>query len=443
VDQDESESVVDELFQPASIEETIHLLQEHGFKARERPEHDLLVWPAKGPGLPRDRTLLPISAIELLREQLVSKPQPLLDLYGYWMQPGYLELALRSTRSPFVERRLFGLIYEPLECKHTQDEPFPQLPDVQRFQSTFMERGNPFTRVHITDPESQTCIEISWTSPCGVIFGPPNLGTRFRPRLSMKVEFDQRLDVTTIADKAIPLVNSFLYELSIRNGIHLEPVTRNDADEFPDLKSKNLLQDVRYPKTRIEREVAELFAFAESAHNNPSLAFLSYYQVLEYYFPHALRRATVRSVRRELADPRFTNNEASLMKIIALAERGAQASEGSQIATLLSDSVREDVLVAFFVERESSQHFGKSGPISGVEAINIKNHNRPLVHQVADRMYKIRNRIVHAKDDPKYAEIRVLLPRSREALHLGPDIDLIRMLAIEVITDAHMNASAL
>jgi hypothetical protein len=147
----------------------------------------------------------------------------------------------------------------------------------------------------------------------------------------------------------------------------------------------------------------------------------------------------MRRVRRELADPLFSiSSDPAILKILSAAEAAANASESVQIGTLVSDSVRAERLIEFLELPEHQRHFGKNRPISGVDWINVKNSQKSVAAQVADRVYRVRNRIVHAKDDPKYANMRVLLPKSREAYALGPDIELVRLVAIEVITDSQI-----
>lgn len=68
-------------------------------------------------------------------------------------------------------------------------------------------------------------------------------------------------------------------------------------------------------------------------------------------------------------------------------------------------------------------------------AINLNATNETIAVQVAKRVYALRNRIVHAKDDPKYSDTPQLLPRSIEANSLDPDILLARFLALETIID--------
>ncbi|GAA4063916.1 hypothetical protein GCM10022214_16990 [Actinomadura miaoliensis] len=112
-------------------------------------------------------------------------------------------------------------------------------------------------------------------------------------------------------------------------------------------------------------------------------------------------------------------------------ERSHGASEGDQLRTLIGDSVPDAKLQEFF-KLDHGGHFGRQGPIAGVPAINLKS-GEAIGSQVAKRVYMLRNRIVHAKDDVRFAESKILLPLSDEAMKLLPDIELLRLLAIEVI----------
>ncbi|MFJ9980214.1 hypothetical protein [Streptomyces cyaneofuscatus] len=165
------------------------------------------------------------------------------------------------------------------------------------------------------------------------------------------------------------------------------------------------------------------------------MAFLSYYQVLENFFPVATRRSALRKLELELSDQRFDRHQDKfLMRILAVGENAASSSESTQLRVLLEEFVRGGSLQDFFTERDWGKHFTKNGPIRGItDPINPENRQVSLSQQVADRVYKIRNRIVHAKDDPKFDSVPALLPQSDEAESLWPDIELVRLLAFEVI----------
>jgi hypothetical protein len=129
------------------------------------------------------------------------------------------------------------------------------------------------------------------------------------------------------------------------------------------------------------------------------------------------------------------------MRLLDVGENAAAASEAAHLKMLLEEFVRKDVLDSFFSENHWGKHFTKQGPIKGItENINLENKQTPLAHQVAERVYRIRNRIVHAKDDPKYQNTPALLPQSDEAEALWPDIDLVRLLACEVILSAQVRS---
>lgn len=405
-----------------------------GFEAEE--SRDVLA--VRSQNLVRPASI-PLSEVDQLEKQMSLGPQPIADYFGF-VNPGtYLELIVRSPRIGYIHPRLSRLEVAQHECRHTEANTLPTLSDPERYTpNNIRAENNNLSPLHVFDEQSATCVELSWASPCGLLFGPPDIGPRFRPRISLKIEFGTALQAPNFTEAAMSIANAFMYELSVRNGVLLEPVAKSTYERTRSSISADRTDIVRFPRTQIGHEVAELFAFAEAARDNLPLAYLSFYQVLEYFFPFAVRRHTLTSVRKELLDPGFQSRESDLLRIIEIAEAGAQAPEREQISTLISETVRESKLIDFFLELEDSKHFSKSGPISGVETINTKNPQKTLARQVSSRVYGIRNRIVHAKDDPKFADVRVLLPRSREAAALRSDVDLIRLLAVEVITDSQL-----
>ncbi|MFJ8567117.1 hypothetical protein [Streptomyces sp. NPDC093514] len=393
---------------------------------------------------------LPENFFKMLDSQLQSPIVSLREYFGFASpKVGFFELPLRRISS--IAR---GYVFDPMlkslsvesgqECAHLDGSPMPcaEVTDSRRFPA------RPVGKIHVADPKGSGCLEVSWASPCGILWGLSNGRSAdftrarsfpFRSFLSLKIDLEEPGDPETFEERCLDLANSFLYELSVRNGISLEPMRFAEWERPARSRRAQLSDSARYPETRIKPEVAELFSFALGARTNPSLAFLSYYQILEHFFPYAVRREAMRKVRREISDPRFSKTEDSaILKILAAAEAVTNASESKQIATLIADSVRNDVLLDFFADGHWGGHFTNAGPISSVGSINLNNSNKSLPMQVAERVYKIRNRIVHAKDDPKYADVKVLLPKSKEAYALGPDIELLRVLAEEVVVDAQL-----
>ncbi|WP_159037225.1 hypothetical protein [Streptomyces specialis] len=393
---------------------------------------------------PYDSHMIPTVEIETLRRQLRSPISPLSEYAGLTIPADrYFEMPVQniSIRARRLDPRIRIKESEQPPCRHSSGEPLPSVVPPNYQTNGTVDAVPRVQKLHLSDPRQDTCIEISWASPCGILWGPPNSRSwteRFMSSMSVKIEFGDTTTPAEIETKGKELAYSLLYELNIRNGVALEPISLAEFEQKNRYTPRKPTPPARFPSTAIKKEVAELFMFAEGARANPSLAFLSYYQVLEYFFPFAVRRSTLRKVRKEISDPLFDrSSDDSLIRILSVAEAATQTSEATQISVLITESVRDDLLLEFFgTDNDWGQHFSSSGPISGVESINLKNKTKTLQAQVADRVYRIRNRIVHAKDDPKYANVRVLLPKSREAYALEPDIQLVRLLATEVILDS-------
>jgi hypothetical protein len=431
---------------PSPLTEVAKKLERYGFQLRRHTEKRVTFTSERtGSGTFRDGFTIPIAELETLAGQLDSDIHALTEHAGFFIpSSGYFEMAVRNIsaiRPRTFEPYLRTSAPQDIICRHTTDASLPTVNPTEH-ASSIPRDPRRVQSLHVNNVGTDVCIEISWASPCGILWGVPNSRPAldedyFSSTISLKIDFGTALPREALETKGRSLAYSFLYELNIRNGVSLEPLSLAEVTQAGSRYTRPERLPARFPTMRVQPEVAELFIFAEGARTNPSLAFLAYYQVLEYFFPFAIRRSAIKRVRKEVTDPVFNkDSDAALLRVLAIAESAVHTSESNQIAALISDSVRTDILSGFFADNEWASHFTKSGPISGVESINMKNTQKPLAAQVAERVYGIRNRIVHAKDDPKYGDVRVLLPKSREAYGLEPDIRLARLLATEVILDS-------
>lgn len=293
---------------------------------------------------------------------------------------------------------------------------------------------------HVNSRKEKICIELSLASPTAEFLTSSwsfisghrlERGTR---DYSLKVLFDPSMDEAKVAETSLDIASRMIFELDIRNGISLILSPRERVRVSFDAPTE--VPRIRFPKVKVPREVAALFSFASETLDNPPYVFLSYYQVLEHFPPLAHRRDALKVLQRELRDPFFDENkDSTLIKLLNSIERTKQVSEEDQLKVLLRDFVRPDKFTEFF-ESADMKHFSSKGPIVGVPEVSTHPKSDPLPTQVAKRIYALRNRIVHAKDDPKYDSIPVLLPRSAEANSLKPDVALARLLATEVLINS-------
>lgn len=294
-------------------------------------------------------------------------------------------------------------------------------------------------RIHLTRRDRSVCIELSHASPLLALMAAKTGESSY---YSAKLYFDDIDLGADIIDESEEILHSFLYELNARNNVifsvlrwPLRPETGASGrrSELP------ALPPPRFPVIAIDPEIAKLFSFASQASGNLTMAFLSYYQILEHFLFAMIRRGVVREVRNALFDRKFSEkSDASLMGLIDIVEQNLGGIESKHLRALINGCVRREQVEEFLSSDSWGLHFTNKGPIQGVRPLNLKDKSVDILDQISERVYKLRNRIVHAKDGPKYGNSRVLMPESREADSLGPDVQLVRLLAMEVIHESQV-----
>lgn len=225
------------------------------------------------------------------------------------------------------------------------------------------------------------------------------------------------------------------FDLDLRYGVALELAVRRPRPSRRRQVSSEDPPD--YPQNRYAVEPLELYRYGRSAQGLPLLEFLAYYQALEYFFPHYTSEEVLNSLRAHLIDPRFSaRRDGDLHKLITLVRPVARTSvsEREQLRATIVGCIDAASLEEFLTsDLDMQAHFcGNRQAVNHVKKIRLAG-DADLRHQVADRIYDVRCRIVHAKQDGGDSGVELLLPASDEARALLPDIDLVRMLAQRVI----------
>lgn len=365
-------------------------------------------------------------AYEIL--QAMDRGAERMDEFEGWVDPakGFVEFEVRLQTIGSIRGSSFEkFTYEYRECGHTHQSSPP----------SEIIGDSMYHVIRVTSSDGATCIEISRNSPLSVPLLPEILDSRQgRSTSTLKVFLGGAVEKSECERRALDLANSFLFELNTRNKTFYALRPRLQRYARPN-RASGLNYTVRFPKTSVPKHVAALFsAPSEAMRANYTSSFLSYYQILEHYLPAVHRRETVRKVRRVLRSLDFDEEkDSSILKVLGSVERAHGASEGEQLRALIEECVSEEKLRAYF-DLDHGGHFGKKGPVLGAPPIHM-NSGESLPAQVAKRVYMLRNRIVHAKNDARYADASVLLPGSHEAMRLYPDVELVRTLAVEVIVD--------
>lgn len=247
------------------------------------------------------------------------------------------------------------------------------------------------------------------------------------------------VDVTR-HDEALQLLNrvsnALFFETDLRFDVPLKLVTARDRARrlrrrFSD-RGEAAGASVRAPRAAYAEKPLSLYWYGRASAGLPLLEFLAFYQVLEYYFPSYGRRDILDKLRYELRDPRFEiEDDAHLSRVLLIASQAGRGmgSERDQLKATLKGCMSEGH-IRDFLESDASfaDHF-EGKVLKGVTRIDLKDRRNDLMNQVANRVYDIRCRIVHTKEDGGEAAAEILLPFSREADSLAPDVELVKFIA--------------
>lgn len=229
---------------------------------------------------------------------------------------------------------------------------------------------------------------------------------------------------------------AFLFDLDVRYGIALQLAQqRNRARPR---RQKPVEDGPTFPRNEYSQEALALYQYGRSSGGLPLLQFLAYYQSLEYFFPVFAREETVNSLRAALLHPRFNpTHDSDVNRLINLAAPAVKAGIGEreQLRATVRASIDAGDLRSFIEGSDAYRdHFCESKQkIIGANAIKLKGDQVDLRDQISDRLYKIRCRVVHTKQDGSGQGEELLLPSSSEVDALGPDIDLLRLIAQQAL----------
>lgn len=184
------------------------------------------------------------------------------------------------------------------------------------------------------------------------------------------------------------------------------------------------------PRNSYEDQPKSLYWYGVGAEGLPLVQFLAFYQILEFYFPRFNREVVISRLRNRLNDPGFdVSDDSHLSRLVdttASAHLGKR-NELDQLRTTLLACVESSDLGEFFRSAGREDHFLRSRQVlKGVSRIDSA---RDLHEQVAERVYRIRNRIVHSKDLETGSGMELLLPSGEETRAMGPEVLLVRLLA--------------
>jgi hypothetical protein len=193
----------------------------------------------------------------------------------------------------------------------------------------------------------------------------------------------------------------------------------------------------RLPDRRFTREAVALYMYSRTIRGYPLLEYLTLYQVIEHCMLAFSRSDMIERLRARLEDPSFDiNDPVGLSQLLAPERRSrlTNLGEREQVRLTMQTCVTTESVKDFLRLNKEVAEFVSTGqrPL-GARSVTIKDGDNHLPVQVADRIYDLRCRIVHAKGESLDETSAPLLPTSSEASQIYCDLILIRFVAQQVL----------
>lgn len=225
------------------------------------------------------------------------------------------------------------------------------------------------------------------------------------------------------------LYNSFLFSLNYVNLPFIEFRNTENRIKGP---HRIDIRNLEAPKRIYNREPLYYYHQALST-DNPVLKFLSYYQVLEYFYNIVSEEHLKENVKLIITNPAFSSeNEELINKLIKFVKKAEyRYKEKYSLQLVLEKHLNVDELKQDLNSYDiTSYNHVMSGNVDFVEVPNLINlEDQEFNISLANRIYNIRNALIHSKEGEKHRYV----PFSEHEVELKKELALMRLLAEQVI----------
>jgi hypothetical protein len=263
--------------------------------------------------------------------------------------------------------------------------------------------------------------------------------------ITLRVEGVKSGGEQEIARLLFDVANAIFFELDAAYSITLQLVQQDTVPSLLSGSAAHAYVDLtRLPARRLARDAIALYMYARTIRGYPLLEYLTYYQVIEHCMLAFSNSDAIERIRTRLEDPSFDINDSIVLsQFLSPDRRGGRAhlTEREQVRLTMQACVTSESIKEFLESNEEVAVVvsAENRPL-GAHSVRLKDGQAHLLVQVADRIYDLRCRIVHAKGDALETN-RPLLPTSAEVRQLQPDLLLIRFVTQQVLRSASIPAN--
>lgn len=264
-----------------------------------------------------------------------------------------------------------------------------------------------------------------------------DIGNYLYAPLTIKVYGLSETSPEKVAEKSLELIEGCLFNISYLKGIALVleeelPHRRVVGDDFK-YEDHDFGTELPLPRSSVNRDVARFYQrgmAVEDAINQ----FLSYYQVLEYYFLPVSDEELYRKLSTIYNDPGFKSSSKYFDKVIqSTLNHKRESDETEMLRLVVSKHVSEEDLIQFisaYEEHLNEKLFTKKQKMFG-EFTEVRLAAGHVIGNVSKRIKLIRNALVHSSD--RYNRNENFVPTRQAELEIRKEVPLVKFLAEKVI----------
>lgn len=239
------------------------------------------------------------------------------------------------------------------------------------------------------------------------------------------------------------LIDAVLFTLS-----YMKDITLTTDEEWPQRLPRNRRftfgevdrgTELPLPKGRPIPSLVRFYQRAMSS-DDPVNAFLSFYQCLEYFFVTISDELLYEKLTRRLNDPRFQPKPNQLDRIIQdTLDHKRESDETEMLKAVLTKFVDPSELIEFIESYEEflgDKRFTRKRKLFGEDS-EVKLNEGHVIGNVAARIKRIRNSLVHSSD--RYKREEVFIPTPQYEAIIEAELPLVKYLAERVVVASSGN----
>jgi hypothetical protein len=241
------------------------------------------------------------------------------------------------------------------------------------------------------------------------------------------------LNADRLAEVALKAIKASLFKLAYSLGEcwELRESIRQPV-ALPSIRPEEL--DGKTPRAEYVDDVVKLYKVARSS-IFPNQEFLSYYQVLEYYFLRVSDEILHTSVKSLINSPSFNASYENVSRLIRTLQKNDYSSDETEmLKAVLEKYVDEDDLIEYIralEEEVGAKLYSDTKKKAFGEAASIRLEKGHALNNTARVIKRIRNALVHSSD--KFNREECFLPLSEAEAVVMEYIPIVKLLAEKVI----------